>query len=83
MGCPWMIAHAKRISAWEGGGQSPSPAPTDVTFAQWGLLLHITNTKFESLEEEVQVKGKQLKKLFEKYQAKWSEIGDLQAVFLI
>ncbi len=28
------------------------------------------NAKFESLEEEVQVKSKQLKKLFEKYQAK-------------
>ena len=36
------------------------------------------NAKYESLEEEVQVKGKQLKKLFEKYQAKKSEIGDLQ-----
>ena len=36
------------------------------------------NAKFESLEEEVAVKSKQLKKLFEKYQAKKSEIGDLQ-----
>ncbi|GAX77721.1 hypothetical protein CEUSTIGMA_g5164.t1 [Chlamydomonas eustigma] len=39
------------------------------------------NAKFESLEEEVQVKSKQLKKLFEKYQAKKSEIGDLQEQF--
>lgn len=37
--------------------------------------------KFASLEEEVSVKGKKLKKLFEKYQAKKAEIADLQEQF--
>jgi kinesin family protein 3/17 len=37
--------------------------------------------RFSSLEEEVQVKGRQLKKLFEKYQSKKAEMGDLQEQF--
>lgn len=32
------------------------------------------NAKYASLEEEVQVKGRQLKKLFEKYQSKKAEM---------
>jgi len=39
------------------------------------------DAKFQSLEEEVQVKGRQLKKLFEKYQGKKAEIADLQEQF--
>lgn len=39
------------------------------------------NAKYSSLEEEVQVKGRQLKKLFEKYQSKKAEVGDLQEQF--
>jgi len=39
------------------------------------------NAKYTSLEEEVAVKGKQLKKLFEKYQSKKAEMGDLSEQF--
>ncbi|KAG1668483.1 hypothetical protein FOA52_005256 [Chlamydomonas sp. UWO 241] len=37
--------------------------------------------RYSTLEEEVQVKGRQLKKLFEKYQSKKAEMGDLQEQF--
>ncbi|KAL6752731.1 kinesin-like protein FLA10 [Haematococcus lacustris] len=39
------------------------------------------NEKFNSMDEEVQVKSRQLKKLFEKYQAKKAETTDLQEQF--
>ncbi|KXZ50597.1 hypothetical protein GPECTOR_15g280 [Gonium pectorale] len=39
------------------------------------------DAKFASLDEEINVKSRQLKKLFEKYQAKKSELTDLQEQF--
>ncbi|GLC55847.1 Kinesin-like protein fla10 [Pleodorina starrii] len=40
-----------------------------------------SDSKFASLDEEINVKSRQLKKLFEKYQAKKSELTDLQEQF--